>query len=472
MPFVYQEDIYNFAGTIYLAPNERILVAPGVTLAQPGNTGFPLLGGSASGQSIQVSGNLWSAAARTLEFLGDNSAVVVTGTGLVSNLSSSNSAVVSPGRNALVTNMGTISGWGGVAVASRDGAVSTVTNHGTIAAIGTVTAGAEFPVAISVNVIGASLTRIVSTGTLIGGTLGGGDQSIAIRLSGDLTLEARLNLSNIGTITGDILLGLGADRILNAGTVNGAILTGGNSDVVTNTGAVNGLMALGGEADFVFNRGIIADNVELGPGADGYDGRGGVVLGTILGGDGDDTISGGESDDLIEGGTGNDLLQGGTGDDRIDGGDGNDNILGGAGDDLLTGGIGSDTIRGGAGDDTITGASGKDSLSGGAGDDVLDGGSGNDRLSGGRGDDTLTGGTGRDTFIFRPGDGDDRVTDFVDTQDRANVGAFDFTGFADMLTEATLSSVAGGVRIDFDTGDSLTLNGVALANLTAADFVF
>lgn len=49
------------------------------------------------------------------------------------------------------------------------------------------------------------------------------------------------------------------------------------------------------------------------------------------------------------------------------------------------------------------------------------------------------------------------MTDYLDGTDRIDVSAYDFTSFADMLTKATLSAVAGGVRIDFDTGDAVTL---------------
>lgn len=113
-----------------------------------------------------------------------------------------------------------------------------------------------------------------------------------------------------------------------------------------------------------------------------------------------------------------------------------------------------------------------DVIAGGRDDDSLDGGIGNDTLSGGRGDDTIVGNAGSDVYIFRPGDGHDQVAFFADTLDRVSLTEFDFTGFADMLTETTLQAVAGGVRIDFDTGDSLTLSNATLANLTAADFLF
>jgi Ca2+-binding RTX toxin-like protein len=47
-----------------------------------------------------------------------------------------------------------------------------------------------------------------------------------------------------------------------------------------------------------------------------------------------------------------------------------------------------------------------------AADDTLIGGSGTDMLVGGGGDDSLTGGPGGDLFLFRPGDGNDLITDF------------------------------------------------------------
>ena len=102
----------------------------------------------------------------------------------------------------------------------------------------------------------------------------------------------------------------------------------------------------------------------------------------------------------------------------------------------------------------------------------LTGNAGNNTLDGGAGNDTLTGGAGLDTFVFGPGGGNDLVTDFVDTQDLVNVSAFGFIDFGNMLTDASLISVVGGVLIDFDTGDALTLNGITLANLSGADFVF
>src|SRR5215207_4837699 len=73
----------------------------------------------------------------------------------------------------------------------------------------------------------------------------------------------------------------------------------------------------------------------------------------------------------------------------------------------------ADTLVGGAGPDTIQGFAGDDRLSGLEGNDIIRGGTGSDVITGGPGADTLTGASGRDVFVFRPGDGNDTVTDFV-----------------------------------------------------------
>lgn len=80
------------------------------------------------------------------------------------------------------------------------------------------------------------------------------------------------------------------------------------------------------------------------------------------------------------------------------------------------------TVNGGADGDLMFGLSGNDSLWGFAGNDYIRGGAGNDFLAGGDGDDTLIGGTGSDyqngenggdTYVFKRGDGNDAIQDFL-----------------------------------------------------------
>uniref|UniRef100_UPI00286AAA94 beta strand repeat-containing protein n=1 Tax=Sphingomonas sp. TaxID=28214 RepID=UPI00286AAA94 len=88
----------------------------------------------------------------------------------------------------------------------------------------------------------------------------------------------------------------------------------------------------------LINSGSIMGNVSLHAGADVYDGRQGVLVGSLSGGAGDD------------------VLLAGTGDQTIDGGTGDDLVSGGAGSDVLTGGAGADLFRfeAGYGADIVT----------------------------------------------------------------------------------------------------------------------
>ena len=153
----------------------------------------------------------------------------------------------------------------------------------------------------------------------------------------------------------------------------------------------------------------------------------------------------------MDGGRGDDLVYGNEGDDRLRGGDGNDTLAGGAGDDVL---------RGDAGDDKLFGESGNDRLYGGGGNDVLSGGAGNDILHGGAGDDL---------FIFNGGGGNDVVLDFEADHDLLRIGKN-----INDLPVHTADDVAamahndhGHAMIDFGHGDSVTLNGVSVADLQA-----
>ncbi|MGE0113804.1 MAG: beta strand repeat-containing protein [Steroidobacteraceae bacterium] len=68
---------------------------------------------------------------------------------------------------------------------------------------------------------------------------------------------------------------------------------------------------------------------------------------------------------------------------------------------LLVGSDGADVIWAGAGDDVLIGGAGGDTLNGGAGADVLIGGTGFM--------DVLSGGAGNDTYVFKSGDGIDKI---------------------------------------------------------------
>ena len=88
-----------------------------------------------------------------------------------------------------------------------------------------------------------------------------------------------------------------------------------------------------------------------------------------------------------------------------------DVLEGTASGDLLFGEQGTDVLRGGAGTDVLYGGAGIDTLSGGTENDLLRGEAGNDTLQGGAGNDLLEGGAGFDTYIYKTGDGNDRIED-------------------------------------------------------------
>ena len=119
----------------------------------------------------------------------------------------------------------------------------------------------------------------------------------------------------------------------------------------------------------------------------------------------------------ITGTAGSDVWTGTSDDDYYDGADGADSINGAAGNDVLFGGNGNDILKG---------AEGSDRLYGGAGDDVLgvwgdglewngctvvDGVRMGNCYDGGPGDDTMYASRYADTYIYRRGDGRDRINE-------------------------------------------------------------
>jgi hypothetical protein len=305
----------------------------------------------------------------------------------------------------------------------------------------------------------------------------------------------RVTLDNAGTLSDDLLLGLGG-----ADSLRGL---GGNDRLVGRAG--NDLLDGGAGQDRIA-AGTGTDTARGGAGGDRIDGGDGNDV--LSGGSGRDTLTGGNGADRLSGGTGADLMQGGAGRDSLAGGAGADSLTGGAASDTLTGGAGNDSLRGGGDNDTLNGNAGNDTLRGEArddvligaqGDDSLFGGLGADVLIGGAGQDTMSGGRGADTFEFRAisdsarSDGPDLITDFARRAgDRidlsgidANAGqrgnqAFVFVGqagFGDTAGELRfVTGLAGGAtRIDGDRdGDGqadfrLFLDGDL--TLRAADFI-
>lgn len=107
-------------------------------------------------------------------------------------------------------------------------------------------------------------------------------------------------------------------------------------------------------------------------------------------------------------------------------------------------------------------------LTGNGGANLLEGRGGADLLEGRGGADTILGGEGGDSFVWRRGDGADRIEDFTPGLDRLVLPGFGQDA-AGVLALAT--TTVGGTRLDLGGGDALFLAGIAKASLSAADFV-
>jgi len=318
-----------------------------------------------------------------------------------------------------------------------------------------------------------------------------------------------------GIVSDELTGGRGDDK-LNGLTGNDTIDGGAGSDWIDG-GDGNDWIA-GGIGDDTILGGNQYDTIYGGAGndlVDGGNGRDQVWLGdgndvfndnaqndshgrdTVYGMAGNDTINGGGGNDFFDGGDGNDWIAGGIGDDTILGGNQHDTIYGGAGNDLVDGGNGRDQVWLGDGNDvfndnaqndsngrdTVYGMAGNDTINGGGGNDFFDGGDGNDWIAGGIGDDTilggggndeLIGGAGADSFVFLAGDGQDRVTDFVDDIDTL---VLDDALWDGALTAgqvvATFSSVHGSDTVfDFGGGNVLTIAGITDTAIFIDDIAF
>lgn len=217
----------------------------------------------------------------------------------------------------------------------------------------------------------------------------------------------------------------------------------------------------------------------------------------------DNVITGNDGDNTLKGALGNDILLGGGGNDTFADWRGSNQFIGGAGDDtyfvdhkrnrlIEEAEEGEDTViatvsftlrfhsqhienltlagtadisgTGNGLDNVLTGNAGNNRLDGAWGDDRIDGGGGDDTLIGHLGDDVLTGGAGRDLFVFSPGGGADRITDFEAAEDRLAFGGG--IGRADL----TVTAEGAETRIDGPGGLSILLEGVGPDMLTEAHF--
>ncbi|MAM63332.1 M10 family metallopeptidase C-terminal domain-containing protein [Maritimibacter sp. UBA3975] len=216
---------------------------------------------------------------------------------------------------------------------------------------------------------------------------------------------------------------------------------------------------------FTIAQGVVIENARTSGGNDLLIGN--AADNTLFSGRGNDTAFGGDGADRITAHRGRDQIFGGTGDDWVSGGRGNDTLKGNAGDDMLMAGRGNDTIHGQAGDDTIMGRKGRDSIRGGDGDDTISAGPGNDMVYGGQGDDTVTLGFGQDTFVFRMGDGQDTLTDFLPARDSLRLDQDLLAGQPLDTVLATATQQGNALALTFASGESLLFLGITDADRLA-----
>ena len=232
-----------------------------------------------------------------------HSNVVVLDYGNISSFSGSGVSIASSqSGNFLLNAVGaSISGLDGI---DDNGNGDTLVNDGSVV-------GSH---GVGVSLVGGG-DLIHNSGSIYGPTAGVWDDSF---VSGGSTIvntgeiqSADLGVfveTNVGFIT----------TIINSGTIEGDSFS-----IQSNLGAVhlkNSGLLVGDvsfdttENDTFLNSGHVQGSVSLGGGNDTYNGSGGgVVDGTVFGGDGNDRLIGGARNDSLSGGPGNDTLTGGGG---------------------------------------------------------------------------------------------------------------------------------------------------------------
>ena len=376
------------------------------------------------------------------------------------------SALIALGNGRILTNNGTINALDrGFALIGDD---TTVTNNGTLNA----TNGAGIAIVSE---------RAIITNT---GTLNAGERGIALVGSGGvITNNGSIYADNYAiSADGNDLTAVNTQWIQSGGGIR---LSGNNANIV-NYGAIEATAAGGAAVDLsaavsgslnnlgtltaqnlavfggagvqtVFNTGTINGNVMLGDGNDYFDTRLGHVSGIVSGEGGDDVYviddAGIRLVEQVGGGT--DLVQSMV---TLTLADNFENV----------------TLIGDASVSAIGNALANQMI-GNNGDNWLVGGAGNDVLSGLGGNDTLVGGDGSDTFVFVSGGGFDIVQDFTPRGAGHDVvdlhGLAGTSGYTDLVTNH-LRQVGADVYLTNFGADTLVLQNVTLADLSAADFIF
>ncbi|MGH6737312.1 MAG: calcium-binding protein [Methyloceanibacter sp.] len=273
----------------YIANNIQLTIAPGIRVGSSAGDGIESM---QNGSTLINNGNIFGFEFVGVRFSGDNATIVNNaGRGIEGRLG----GISLTSDGAAVTNHGNVVGHqgGGIqfgpysgdvltnfgVIYGQDNGITPVSNFdgGTIRNFGLIHSD-TFGVFINT---AQGLTTAVTN--FAGGTIKGTDEAIFTQNVG------RLSLDNRGTIAGGI-------------------------DCNAFNGNVN---------DVVLNKGKITGDVLLGPGADKFNGAAGAAV-QVFGEAGNDTLTGGKGNDRLNGGDGNDALTGHRGKDTLIGGDDRD----------------------------------------------------------------------------------------------------------------------------------------------------
>jgi hypothetical protein len=314
-----------------------------------------------------------------------------------------------------------------------------------------------------------SIGKVVMHGSIVsdatGIQLSSGSVRNSGRIEGDVGIESQLGsyaLSNSGQVRGweNAIEVFGAGAIVNkaGGTIIGdhyGILQQGLANLVTisNAGRIVSddldiAIECQGRTELT-NTGTIIGDVVLSGENDRIDTRGGLVRGTIWGGEGDDLYLISRSDVRIvdEGTSFADTVHATA-----------SYTLAANLDNLKL--LGKESIH-------ASGNAGANRLNGNAGDNTLAGWDSADRLAGSAGNDILAGGAGADIFVFQRGFDVDRIVDFTDTVD---VISSDLVLTRKQFENLDVRQAGVNTVISFGQGDKLVIENFDKDNLDFGDF--
>jgi Ca2+-binding RTX toxin-like protein len=300
-------------------------------------------------------------------------------------------------------------------------------------------------------------------------TLLGTSDGILINMPGLSTIpDGSIPVVGVGGQVADGISGLGAVDLVDNNSVAGQLILTGNGTDLTFAAAAGDGTVLGGDG---------SDSVTFTSGDWYLNNTPNVDNTTLVGGSGFDEFAAGAGSSTVDAGSGTLFAFGNTGlvtynlstggayivggpgtSDINDGGAGLTTVAGSSGSNVsFVGGSSGNIFIGGSGAETLNaaGATGNNVFYAGSGDTTVTGGTGNDIMFGGSGDSTLTGGTGNDAFAFVDQTGGSSSVDTVN--DWTSSSALELIGGVSISTEAVN---AQGLLVTLSDNTQVTFSGL------------